>query len=421
MDLRKTQARKEKPKKAKRKQDKPKKKKAKPKPKKKSILSKTLKRATTTDQSIYDNTQQQFLESLRGKLNNTDGRTNNLWNSYKRNLTAQSFGGSPYEMYRMREEADVLRERLERSTNHGRLRPQAFSYGTQTEQQPSTPPPRQATTPPTTPPPHSATPPNTPAPTTPPPRLRFTNLGFAVYPPIPRPRPFRGSYNTIGNGVMRLYERQPTTTANARRRVNDDTVDAIFDNREPDRKLLLLDGSGDHWYEATEANKYLKEEDDAFRTSQRANQRFEDVDAKPFKDDFDKHRSDKDTEKDRDYFEGIQKTITDGTDKETQEMERREKERYDDVVQNVITDDDPISSRTSTGYAERNHDLLGLGGMVDPFEDLDSDAEEEQSDRSWSTTSSSIALGDVTGDMSDERDDPEWTPFDDREHADDSF
>jgi len=401
MDIRKQ--RKEKPKKAKRKLDKPKKKKAKPKPKKKSILSKTLKRATTTDQSIYDNTQQQFLESLRGKLNNTDGRTNNLWNSYKRNLTAQSFGGSPYEMYRMREEADVLRERLERSTNHGRLRPQASNYGTQTEQQPSTPPPprpRQATTPP----------PTTPTTPTPPPRLRVTNLGFTVYPPIPRPRPFRGSYNTIGNGVMMLYERQPTTTANARRRVDDDTVDAIFDNREPDRKLLLLDGSGDDdWYEATEANKYLKEEDDAFKKSQRANQRFEDVDAKPFKDDFDKHRSNKDTEKDRDYFEGIQKTITDGTDKETQEMERRERERYDDVVQNVITDDDPISSRTSTGYAERNHDLLGLG-FADPFEDRDS--EEEKADR---LSSSSDEIFDPN--------DSEWTPQSDDEEldADDSY
>ena len=397
MDLRKTQARKTqaKPKKKrdKRKLDKPKKKKAKPKPKKKSILSKTLKRATTTDQSIYDNTQQQFLESLREKLNNTDGRTNNLWNSYKRNLTAQSFGGTPYEMYRMREEADVLRERLERSTNHGRLRPQAFSYGTQTEQPPSnygtpsTPRPRQATTPPTTPPP------TTPAPT--PPRLQFTNLGFSVYPPIPRPLPFRGGYNTIGNGVMSLYERQPTTTANARRRVSDDTVDDIFDNREPDRKLLLLDGSDDDWHEATEANKYLKEEDDAFKTSQRANQRFEDVDAKPFKDDFDKHRSNKDTEKDRDYFEGIQKTIRDGTDKETQEMERRERDRHDDVVQNVITDDDPISSTTG---------LLGLGGFDDPFEDLDSD-EEKADQLSFS---------------SDDEDNSEWTPSDDRD-ADGSY
>jgi hypothetical protein len=51
MDIRKQ--RKEKPKKAKRKLDKPKKKKAKPKPKKKSILSKTLKRATTTDQTKH--------------------------------------------------------------------------------------------------------------------------------------------------------------------------------------------------------------------------------------------------------------------------------------------------------------------------------------------------------------------------------
>jgi hypothetical protein len=209
---------------------------------------------------------------------------------------------------------------------------------------------------------------------------------------------------------MRLYEGQPTTTANARRRVDDDTVDAIFDNREPDRKLLLLDGSGDDdWYEATEANKYLKEEDDAFKTSQRANQRFEDVDAKPFKDDFDKHRSNKDTEKDRDYFEGIQKTITDGTEEE------KNRELYDD-------DDDPISSSTATGHAERNHDLLGLGG-IDPFEDIDSDAEEEQPDRSWSTTSSSIALGDVTGDMSDERDDPSYYPPSDDEEldADDSY
>ena len=132
----------------------------------KSLLSKPLKKAITTDQAIYNNTQHQFLESLREKLNNSDGRTNNLWNSYKRNLTAQSFGGSPYEMYRMKEEADILRERLERTTNHGRLQPQAFSYGTQTEAQATTPPPppprpRQAMTPPTPPP---TTPPTTPPP-----------------------------------------------------------------------------------------------------------------------------------------------------------------------------------------------------------------------------------------------------------------
>lgn len=108
----------------------------------KSILSKTLKRATTTDQSIYNNTQQQFLQDLHGRLNSTDGRANGLWNSYKRNLTAQSFGGTPYEMLRMREEADILRERLERSTNGGRRR--------QPQQQATAPPP---TTPPTTPPP----------------------------------------------------------------------------------------------------------------------------------------------------------------------------------------------------------------------------------------------------------------------------
>jgi hypothetical protein len=192
--------------------------------------------------------------------------------------------------------------------------------------------------------------------------------------------------------------------------VNDDTVDAIFDNREPDRKLLLLDGSGDDdWYEATEANKYLKEEDDAFKTSQRANQRFEDVDAKPFKDDFDKHKSNKDTEKDRDYFEGIQKTIKDGTDKED-----------DDVVQNVITYDDPISSRTAIGYAERNIDLLGLGNMADPFEDIDSNSEEEKADR----LSFSSDDEDNDPDESFDPNDPEWTPPSDDDgglDADDSY
>lgn len=161
---------KKKPKKPKKsRKDKPKKGKPK-KGKPKSILSKTLKRAVTTDQSLRNSTQQQFLENLHGRLNNNDGRTNGIWNSYKRNLTAQSFGGTPYELYRLREESDILREMLERATNDGRRRPQVSTTETQTDTAPQQ---TQPTTPTTTPPLRPASVPSSPS----------THLGFGqVYP-----------------------------------------------------------------------------------------------------------------------------------------------------------------------------------------------------------------------------------------------
>jgi hypothetical protein len=181
-----------KPKKSKK--DKPKKpKKGKPK----SILSKTLKRATTTEQSIRNDTQQQFLQNLHGRLNNNDGRTNGIWNSYKRNITAQSFGGTPYEMYRLQEESTILRDMLERATNDGRRRPPQVST---TETQTDTQQPRyQPTTPPTTPPPVQS-----------PQRgggLRPSNLGFGQTQQrrqLTRTNAFTGRGNTVG-GVMTEY------------------------------------------------------------------------------------------------------------------------------------------------------------------------------------------------------------------------
>jgi hypothetical protein len=197
---------KKKPKKPKKsRKDKPKKGKPK-KGKPKSILSKTLKRAVTTDQSLRNSTQQQFLENLHGRLNNNDGRTNGIWNSYKRNLTAQSFGGTPYELYRLREESDILREMLERATNDGRRRPQVSTTETQTETAPQQTAPQQTapqqnqpTTPTTTPPPL----PIRPAP-------QQSHLGFGQMIPartIPKPQPIPAGGAKLG--AMSNYEPQP--------------------------------------------------------------------------------------------------------------------------------------------------------------------------------------------------------------------
>ena len=170
--------------------DKPKKPKKKGKPK--SILSKTLKRAVTTDQSLRNSTQQQFLEDLHGRLNNNDGRTNGIWNSYKRNLTAQSFGGTPYELYRLREESDILREMLERATNDGRRRPQVSTTETQTDTAPTTTQPTtQTTTQTTIPPPRPASVSSS----------TSTHLGFGqVYPArtIPKPQPIPAGGAKLG-------------------------------------------------------------------------------------------------------------------------------------------------------------------------------------------------------------------------------
>jgi len=186
--------------KAKPKKDKKTKKKGKVKPK--SILSKTLKRAPTTDQALYNSTQQQFLESLRGKLKNGDGRTNSLWNSYKSNLQAQSFGGSPYELHRLSEEATVLREKLERTTNNGRMRPTNFTTGTQTEAPPRTPlqqftdPPRQSPRP-----------------------LRPSMLGFGQEregrPTKPVTKTYTGGSGTTGALQMWTPEKVPGTVSRA--------------------------------------------------------------------------------------------------------------------------------------------------------------------------------------------------------------
>jgi hypothetical protein len=186
-----------KPKKSKK--DKPKKpRKGKPK----SILSKTLKRATTTEQSIRNDTQQQFLQNLHGRLNNNDGRTNGIWNSYKRNITAQSFGGTPYEMYRLQEESTILRDMLERATNDGRRRPPQVST---TETQTDTQRPRyQPTTPPTTPPPVQ-----------PPQRgggLRPSNLGFGQTQQrsqLTTTNAFTGQGNTVGGGALAEHRNYP--------------------------------------------------------------------------------------------------------------------------------------------------------------------------------------------------------------------
>jgi len=180
------------------KKDKPKKKGKPKKDKPKSILSKTLKRATTTEQSIRNDTQQQFLQNLHGRLNNNDGRTNGIWNSYKRNITAQSFGGTPYEMYRLQEESTILREMLERATNDGRRRrPQVSTTETQTDtQQPRD----QPTTPPTTPPPVQS-----------PQRgggLRPSNLGFGQTQQrtqLTTTNAFTGQRNTVGGGALAEY------------------------------------------------------------------------------------------------------------------------------------------------------------------------------------------------------------------------
>ena len=195
---------KKKPKKPKKsRKDKPKKGKPK-KGKPKSILSKTLKRAVTTDQSLRNSTQQQFLENLHGRLNNNDGRTNGIWNSYKRNLTAQSFGGTPYELYRLREESDVLREMLERATNDGRRRPQVSTTETQTDTAPQQ---TQTTTQPTIPPPPPIRPASVPS-------SLSTHLGFGQTIPartntVSPARSIPAGGLPVGSSAMSIYIPQP--------------------------------------------------------------------------------------------------------------------------------------------------------------------------------------------------------------------
>jgi len=299
---------KKKPKKPKKsKKDKPKKgKKGKPK----SILSKTLKRAVTTEQSLRNTTQQQFLENLHGRLNNNDGRTNGLWNSYKRNLTAQSFGGTPYELYRLQEESEILREMLERATNDGRRRrPQVSTTETQTETQTEAPQPRnQPRTPPTTPP------------TTPPPSRPYHIIA-------PRRRsqpiiPFSGSQRAIGGvpavpnvptGAMSLYQRQPTTRANAVARIRDSSssVDNSLQDRRHNEAMNdlsdndILDfnpffesdstrgNDNDDQAFLDELNRHIAEEEAMFQQSQQANRRFEDVNTDQFREEFDRSQMNK--------------------------------------------------------------------------------------------------------------------------------
>ena len=216
--------------------------KGKPKGDAKSLLSKELKRAPTTDQSIEDNTRTQFLKDLHGRIGNTDGRTNGLWNSYKRNITAQSFGGSPYEMYRLREESDILREQLERATNDGRRLPQMSTNATQTETQTSPTPP----TPPT-PTPQSTTP-TTLAIRTPLDRgLRPSLLGFgqsmpATRPPVARAEPpmpakpgfvpFSGKSNTLRSGAMGDHIDYNISGAPPRTNGGDAGIEYDFDDLE---------------------------------------------------------------------------------------------------------------------------------------------------------------------------------------------
>ena len=354
----------------------------------KSLLSKPLKKAITTDQAIYNNTQHQFLESLREKLNNSDVRTNNLWNSYKRNLTAQSFGGSPYEMYRMKEEADILRERLERTTNHGRLQPQAFSYGTQTEAQATTPPPppprpRQAMTPPTTPPP-------------------VNNLGFGhIIPARRRPPPiipFTGSQRTIGGveavpnvptNAMSLYQRQPTTRANAvarQREITFPNVEETLQDRRHIEEMDLLDFNPEFESATTRAmddvdddfeaelNRHIAEEEAQFQQAQQRNRRFEDVETDEFRDDFDRSQMNKaETQADRDYNEEVQRIMEEG---------------------------DPMSSGTSIQESPPPSD-------DDEDDDYDGwatdDGGEEEKADAYDSDTDSIQLDDMGGDMEDER------------------
>ena len=286
-------------------------KKAKPKPKAKGILSKSLKRAPTTEQSIQNNTQQQFLQNLYSRLNNNNGRTNGLWNSYKRNITAQSFGGTPYEMYRLQEESTILREQLEKATNDGRTRPQVFSYGTQTDTSPITHQ-HEPRTPPTSPP------------TTPPPTSPPTHLGFRrVMPPtstiIPI-IPFTGQSNRP-SGAMTLYKPQPTTTPITNRQSLHDRVYKTLDRGVPfnnrttrlsssddEEKSDNLDDSDDWSDDGFDLSQYMKEENDKedayndkFERAKKSNQAYEDVNTDIFSYDFDINQQKKNlTQEDRD-------------------------------------------------------------------------------------------------------------------------
>jgi hypothetical protein len=232
-----------KPKKSKK--DKPKKpRKGKPK----SILSKTLKRATTTEQSIRNDTQQQFLQNLHGRLNNNDGRTNGIWNSYKRNITAQSFGGTPYEMYRLQEESTILRDMLERATNDGRRRPPQVST---TETQTDTQRPRyQPTTPTTTPPPMQS----------PQARRASSNLGFGqtiqATRQIAKPATFTGGSGV--SGVMTSYVPEKIEGVKPREGIEYD-----FDDSHPFFDGNVSPTQSDLWSDLSEGEQREEEKYDA--------------------------------------------------------------------------------------------------------------------------------------------------------------
>lgn len=318
-------SKKDKPKKGKPKKDKP-----------KSILSKTLKRATTTEQSIRNDTQQQFLQNLHGRLNNNDGRTNGIWNSYKRNITAQSFGGTPYEMYRLQEESTILREMLERATNDGRRRrPQVSTTETQTDtQQPRD----QPTTPPTTPPPVQS------------PQqgggLRPSNLGFGQIQPRrrnpPPITPFTGSPKTIGGappvpivptGALSLWSRTPTVRANVGARTRESTPslgNSLQDRRHNEALNDLVDDDlldYNRYFESdstrgnevddqaflNDLNEYIAEDNAKFAKSAQVNKRFEDVTTDEYRQNFDKSQMNKrETQQQRDYDAEEQRILNEG-------------------------------------------------------------------------------------------------------------
>jgi hypothetical protein len=363
---------KKKPKKPKKsRKDKPKKGKPK-KGKPKSILSKTLKRAVTTDQSLRNSTQQQFLENLHGRLNNNDGRTNGIWNSYKRNLTAQSFGGTPYELYRLREESDILREMLERATNDGRRRPQVSTTETQTETAPqqTAPQQNQPTTPTTTPPPL----PIRPAPI-------VSHLGFGqVYPArtssISPARSIPEGGLPVGSSAMSVYIPQPIEGKPPKRGIPI-TIEEI---RESQGGLTDAEKEQKKKHDKKESRYVaLGDTSNPYRTIDEVFEQFGD----DIHDIFGEKDSNVDMYSDDMPFE-------DGDGNELNYSERDED-----------STDDPVSSSLGVNSFDDDEEEKAppMPAGEEPEDEYDSGEEEPMSD-----SDDLIQLDDMEGDMADERD-----------------
>ena len=327
-----------------------------------AVGSRPLQKAMTTEQS-------QFYNDLYRRLGNSNGRANGLWNSYRNNLTAQARGGTPYEIYRLREDANALREQLERTTTQGNRR--TFnSYDPPPPRNRSPPPPRNRSPSPLRNRSPSPLRNRLPSPTYS--NKSSENLGFTqIAPQIEQPydKAFTGNRDNVGgesqpavrvhNNAMSMFQKQPTTRANAKaleRTQLETSIDnqdsASMDsedreNRQLEREVEYLDRK----IEEDDIQKQLR-----FQQSQQTNKRFENVEGDQFKKDFDRSERQKEiTKEQKDDYDEQERLI-----KEYYDQQKNEGEGNEDVNSDLDSD---ISYEVDSDLElhEIDNDLLGIG------------------------------------------------------------